>query len=287
MVTALHAFPYDGSDGIGSMALIQGTDGNFYGETTVGGTSTKCGSNGCGTVFQMTPAGTLRTLYTFCLLSSCPDGTAPSGGLIQGIDGNFYGATGGGGAYGGGTVFTITPSGMLTTLYSFCSQTGCTDGRDPTGALVQSTDGNFYGTTWSGGTSTKCGTYGCGTVFQVTPAGSLTTLHSFCTLAGCPDGRLPSALIQATDGNFYGTTSGTSINCTLRCGTVFEITPGGTLGTLHVFDSTDGADPEAALVQATDGSFYGTTTAGGSHGSGTVFRLRHAMASKRSRGQWN
>jgi uncharacterized repeat protein (TIGR03803 family) len=130
---------------------------------------------------------------------------------------------------------------------------------------VQGTDGNFYGTTYQGGTS------GYGTVFQITPAGTLTTLHSF---ANSSDGGYPDAgLVQGTDGNFYGTTAngGTS-----GYGTVFQITPAGTLTTLHSFSGSDGRNPYATLVQGTDGNFYGTTANGGTSGAGTVFKITPA-----------
>jgi uncharacterized repeat protein (TIGR03803 family) len=167
--------------------------------------------------------------------------------------------------YGCGTLFKITPRGTLTTLYNFCSQSGCADGQIPVGPLVQGTDGNLYGTTGAGGTG-PCSS-GCGTVFKITPSGALTTLHSF----DLTDGDGPNGgLIQATDGNFYGTTSsgGTNnSNCNSgSCGTVFKMTPTGTLTTLYRFDYTDGANPEAALIQANDGNFYGTT-------SGTIFKI--------------
>jgi uncharacterized repeat protein (TIGR03803 family) len=280
-LTTLHRF--DGTDGSGPVAaLIQATDGNFYGTTERGGV------NNQGTVFRITPGGTLTTLYSFCVSAPCSDGSTPTG-LIQGTDGNFYGITFGGGSTGKGTVFKITAAGALTTLYTFCSQSNCLDGQGPEG-LVQASDGNFYGTTEYGGTSSKCNIpnyiYGCGTVFRMTPAGELTTLHSFCSLAVCLDGREPVApLIQARDGNFYGTTTAggwSSTICSLRCGTAFEITPGGTLAVVHDFSSTDGAYPGAALFQASDRSFYGTTTAGGASGSGTIFRLAVAPAVKLS-----
>jgi uncharacterized repeat protein (TIGR03803 family) len=279
-LTTFHSF--DGTDGSGPTAVIQATDGNFYGTTSVGG------AYNFGTFFQMTPTGALTTLYSFCShVPYCPDGANPKT-LIQGTDGNFYGVDGIG-ATGGGTVFKMTPAGTLTTLYTFCSQTNCLDGKSPTG-LIQATDGNFYGTTVYGGTSTKCNIpnylYGCGTVFRLTPAGELTTLHSFCSVAVCVDGREPLApLIQAKDGNFYGTTLAggwSSTICNLRCGTVFEITPKGTLDVVYDFSSTDGANPETALVQASDGSFYGTTTAGGTSKSGTIFRLAVAPVIKLS-----
>jgi len=155
-------------------------------------------------------AQSLTTLYSFCSQSGCTDGQAPFAGLVQGMDGDFYGTTafGGSGAYcndqrGCGTVFRITSTGALTTLYSFCSQSGCTDGAYPNAGLVQGSDGNFYGTTYVGGTAFAYG----GTIFKVTPGGSLTTVYSFCSQSGCSDGQGPYAgLVQGSDGSFYGTT---------------------------------------------------------------------------------
>jgi uncharacterized repeat protein (TIGR03803 family) len=259
-------------------ALIQGTDGNFYGTSLAGGTV------GYGWVFKITPSGTLTTLHNFGPL---PSGTYPSAALVQASDGNFYGTTKQGGTnsclYGGtnfgcGTLFKITPSGTLTTLYNFCSQSGCADGQEPGGALVQGNDGNLYGTTGAGGKA-ACGFFGgCGTIFKITTTGTLTTLHSF----DLTDGGNPGGLVQATDGNFYGMTysgGASNSNCTTgTCGTVFKITPVGALTTLHIFDYTDGANPSAALIQANDGNFYGTTGGGGNcttfaGGCGTVFRI--------------
>jgi uncharacterized repeat protein (TIGR03803 family) len=264
-------YPYAG--------LIQATDGNFYGTTVSGGASNN------GTVFKITPAGTLTTLYSFCTQSGCPDGSTPYGGLVQGTDGNFYGTTDYGGKESSGTVFKITPAGTLTTLYTFCLQgdgIDCPDGAVP-GSLVQAGDGNFYGTTDSGGANCEADFgAGCGTAFKITPAGTLTTLYSFCSQGSypnCTDGSYPGAgaLIQAADGNLYGTTAlGGEVvtGCTSEgCGTVFEITTGGALTTLHTFDLTDGYRPVAGLVQDTDGSFYGTTFGGGANSYGTVFSL--------------
>jgi uncharacterized repeat protein (TIGR03803 family) len=242
-------------------SLVQATDGNLYGATYEGG------ANEFGTVFKITPSGTLTTLYSFCsVVPGCTDGEYPLAGLIQATDGDFYGTTYGGGASGFGTVFKITPSGTLTTLHSFCSVVpGCTDGEYPKAVLLQATDGNFYGTTYKGGTS------GYGTVFELTPSGTLTTLHSVCSVVpGCTDGEYPQTpggpegLVQATNGNLYGTTVDGGAN---GYGTVFEITPSGTLTTLYSFCSlvpgcTDGEYPYTGLVQATDGDFYGTTYGG-------------------------
>jgi len=183
----------------------------------------------------------------------------------------LYGITGGGGANdndeycpnGCGTVFKITPGGTLTTLHSF----DVTDGYNPYAGLVQATNGDLYGATLAGGDLT-CGTpTGCGTIFKITPGGTFTTLHSF----DGTDGVNPyGALVQATDGDLYGTTQVGGAN---GDGTIFKITPGGKFTTLHSFDGTDGAAPNAGLIQATDGNFYGTTYALGANDDGTVFSL--------------
>jgi uncharacterized repeat protein (TIGR03803 family) len=269
--TTLHSF--DNTDGAFILAgLIQATDGNFYGTAYEGGAN--CAPDGCGTIFKITPSGTLTTLHSFCSQSNCTDGEYPEAGLIQATNGNFYGTTYEGGANcapdGCGTIFKITSGGTLTTLYNFCSQSGCSDGYYPEAGLIQASNGDFYGTTTFGGTG------GVGTVFTITPGGTLTTLHSFCSQSNCTDGEYPEAgLIQATNGNFYGTTyAGGAANSR---GTVFKITPSGTLTTLYSFcpqsGCPDGSDPQAGLAQATDGNFYGTTFAGGAHDLGTVFKI--------------
>ena len=301
---------FNGADGANPVytSLSQGRDGNLYG-TTLGG-----GSYGGGTVLRITPAGALQTVYSFCSQTNCTDGSGPYAGLVEGSDGDFYGTTYSGGTSGVfGTVFKITPAGALTTLHSFDLSDGAgpdsglvqaangdfygtttggpdsnngtvfkitsagslttlhifdgTDGSGPVGNLVQAADGNLYGTTPYGGV-------GYGTIFKISLSGTLTTLHSF-TLT---DGSYPyGGLVQGSDGSFYGATygGGDTSNCFGNgCGTVFKITPGGTLTTLHVFESTEGANPVAGLIQATDGNFYGTTYAGGNAGDwGTVFKV--------------
>jgi len=246
-------------DGQEPNPLVLATDLNFYGTTSSGG------SGSGGTVFKITPGGTLTTLYNFCSLPNCTDGLEPYYALTQGADGNLYGLTL---RDGYGTVFKATRSGTLTTIYTFCSQTQCTDGADPRGPLVQSADENLYGTTYYGGA------YGGGSVFKITPAGSLTTLYSFCSNKPCVDGRQPNAgLIQGTDGNLYGTTE---LGGFYDRGTVFQITPGGKLTRLHSFclrtSCEDGAWPEE-LIQASDGNLWGITTNGGAHGYGTIFSI--------------
>ena len=202
--------------------LVQGADGNFYGTTAEGGAyiCRTQGRNkiGCGTVFKITAKGKLTTLYNFCSQTNCTDGSDALAGLVQAADGNFYGTTAEGGANTSGTVFKITPKGKLATLYSFCSQTNCTDGATPYAGLVQATDGNFYGTTRFGGANNG------GAVFKITPERKLTTLYSFCSQTNCADGDFPQAgPVQATNGKFYGTTSGGGANMS---GTVFSFSVG-------------------------------------------------------------
>jgi len=301
---------FDGSNGATPVdtPLIQGIDGNLYG-TTLGG-----GTNDAGTVFKMTPAGALTTLYSFCSLPNCADGALPYGGLVLANDGNFYGTTSQGGAANGisGTVFGITPAGSLTTIHSFDGSDGANanapliqgaDGAlygltpsggpansgtffkitlsgtlttlydfpgalDLNGPLVQGSDGNFYGTSELGGA------YGYGILFQLTPNGGFSVVHSFDST----DGSAPACgLLQASDGDLYGTTyqGGSNHSCPNGCGTVFKTTLAGALTTLYNFDSTHGSNPIAALIQATDGNFYGTTYGGGTTGGwGTVFTIK-------------
>ncbi len=162
----------DCTDGSQPGPLVQGTDGNFYGVTTAGGgNSCPLSRFSCGTIFKVTPQGALTTLYRFCAQTNCTDGSEPAG-LVQGTDGNFYGVTTAGGAvgcfvYGCGTIFKITPGGMLTTLYTFCTQSNCPDGWSPLGGLLQATDGSFYGTTYVGGGCGDADETGCGTVFDL------------------------------------------------------------------------------------------------------------------------
>lgn len=292
--------------------LVQATNGNFYGTTYLGGASNN------GTIFQITPDGTLTTLYSFCALCTGGELEYPEGGLMQASNGDIYGTTahfaphdsygtifkmtlGGnpttlhtfhnsyppgtllqavdGALYGTtigfstgrpGTVFRISLGGKVTTIYDFCSQSLCSDGYWPVAALIQATNGDLYGTTQLGGLYPD----GTGTVFQVTTSGALTTLYDFCYLGGsCPNGEAPEkALIQATDGNLYGTTYSGG-----NGGTIFQVIPGGTLTTLYSFcaqaNCADGEGPDAGLVQATNGMLYGTTYLGGANGYGSIFSL--------------
>lgn len=252
--TPLYSFKTNGFDGTHPYAaLVQGANGNFYGTTESGGT------NGDGTIFEITPAGALTILHPFT--ASGTDGSEPFAPLILATDGNFYGTTGHGGTHGYGTIFRMTPQGVWTNLHSF---TYGSDGALPWDAVVQGTDGNFYGTTYEGGT------YGYGTVFMITPAGVLTPLYSF---SNGNDGGYPyGALVQGPNGNFYGTSHGSSTFLspgTNSIGTIFEISSGGSLTTLYRFtNGVDGADPTAGLVLGTNGNFFGVAENGGIIGWG-------------------
>jgi uncharacterized repeat protein (TIGR03803 family) len=241
----LHAFRI-GAGANPYAALIQATDGNFYGTTLNGG------SFGLGTVFKMTRTGTVSVLHVF---AGGTDGAHPYAGLVQANDGNFYGTTRSGGVFDAGTVFRMTPDDQVTIFHSFAGM----DGSSPTAALIEAADGNLYGTTFEGGA------FNAGTVFQITLDGAFNVIHEFAFA----DGAFPAAaLIQANDGNFYGTTVGPDD------GTIFQLTPDGTVTVLHSFSGgSDGANPQASLIQTSDGTFYGTTQSGGASGGGTVFQM--------------
>ncbi len=279
--TVLYSFGSSPNDGAGpNAALVQGSDRNLYGTTVKGGTN----SCFCGTVFRISASGSYTGLYSF---AGYPiDGAGPDAALVQGSDGNLYGTTLEGGTctncqdefgdiVGCGTVFRISLNGSYTNLYQFGSTPG--DGVYPRAGLVQGSDGIFYGTTAYGGTSTNCRSYGCGTVFRISPTGTYTNLYSFGSSPN--DGANPNGrLVQGSDGNFYGTTAHGGTN---DYGTVFRISPSGNKTTLYSFGRypTDGDNPYAGLVQGSDGNFYGTTAAGGTGtccgniGGGTVFRI--------------
>lgn len=279
VLTVLYSFCV-GDDCLGGTApqagLVLATDGNFYGTTATS------------SVFRITSKGSLTTIFNICYAGVCKNGQNPWAPVIQGSNGNLYGTASSGGHCsqpgGCGTLFEVSTQGTLVRVYRFCSEANCPDGRNPYAPLVQGTDGNFYGTTAFGGVNDA------GTLFKVIPQGVLTTLHSFCSQPNCSDGEVPTAsLIQASDGNLYGTTFyGGNSNCAFSnsCGTIFKITPDGILTTVYRFceqvNCPDGSNPWAGLIQGTDGNFYGTTPYGGADlvdcsnnfpGCGTVFQI--------------
>jgi uncharacterized repeat protein (TIGR03803 family) len=207
-------------------------------------------------------AQTFNVLYSFGAHTG--DSYSPAGLLAQGRDGNLYGTTVYGGTYNLGTVFKVTPTGKLTVLHNFDG----THGSLPWGGgVILGTDGNFYGATAFGGT------FNDGTVFKITPAGKLTVLYNFTNGV---DGETPWAPpIQGDDGNLYGTTCGCPFGGAFA-GTVYKLTRCGTLTTLHEFAPNavnDGVNPQSPLMQATDGTFYGTATNQGAYDRGTIFKI--------------
>ena len=276
------------TDGSGPIVLVAGTDGELYGVTVYGGEDGH--TNGDGTVFNITPSGQLTTIYNFCSLPNCSDGGDPSS-FVLGADGNFYGTTADNHLRNTpGNVFRITPEGKLTVLHRFCSKPHCTDGSRSFGGLVRGGNGNFYGTTYYGGANETSCFQGCGTAFEITPAGQFTTLYNFCSQTGCSDGAGPeSPLATDTRGNLYGTASvGGILQCfTDGCGTLFEISPGSQFTLLHSFCSqngcSDGYYSRGQPLLATNGNLYGTTIYGGEDssvcdeegatGCGTIFSL--------------
>jgi uncharacterized repeat protein (TIGR03803 family) len=283
-------YSFSGGDGAEPAGMIQVQDGYLYGTTFSGG------SANFGTVFRSDLAGNLTTLYSF---SGGADGGGPEG-LIQATNGLLYGETQNGGIlcavepdYGCGTLFSIDTTGKLTTLYAF---TGQQDGAQPEEALLQASDGDFYGTTLFGGDSscTASGNTGCGTIFKIDSSGDFRLLHDF---TGGVEGGVPfSSLIQAGNGDFYGTaTAGGDPSCSVTasgenfptyigCGTVFQMDSAGNVNALYSFKGSpsDGSNPFAAVVEGNDGYLYGTTRWGGTAtscsytnngGCGTFFRV--------------
>jgi uncharacterized repeat protein (TIGR03803 family) len=303
-----NGFCVDGDQPMAGLTLVIG--GDLYG-TTFGG-----GEHNAGTVFKITPTGELTTVYNFCSLSGCADGLNPSTGtsLIQGTDGNLYGSTQlnffrltptgkltnlytypsfavqyptgvlqasdgnfyltvSGGVAQDGFILKITSAGKATTLYSFCSLTNCLDGANPGGPLAQGANGNLYGTTANGGK------FGDGTFFELSLAGKLTTLHSFdYGTAGNLGATENSGVILGADGNFYGVAHDGGEICEFGCGTLFRMTPAGVLTTVYEFTGGNDSQGPWGLMQDTDGTFFGTTPAGGSKNLGTVYSVSDGLA---------
>ncbi len=237
----------NGSEPFGPM--IQGTDGNLYGE-----------------IFRVTPGGELSSLYNFCSLPNCADGKSSSPPIL-GIDGNLYGValnSGEGSFQYSGILYKLTLAGAITTVYTFCPSASCVIGDIPAG-IMQASDGNFYGTTPEGGT------HGSGSIFKVSSAGQYTQLHSFCAEENCTDGGTPyGAPVQGSNGNFYGVAGGG----TLGAGVLYELTPAGSYKVIHnsCYNCIYGGY-ETNPVQDALGNLFGTTAYASSYDTGTVYEI--------------
>jgi uncharacterized repeat protein (TIGR03803 family) len=252
-LTTLHSFTAT-SDGSGpATEIVRGVDGNYYGVAQHGS------DDATATIFAISPEGSFVSVYSF---PGSMDGSTPNG-LTQGRDGNLYGTT----QDNLGTIFKITPQGALTTLYTFNSPEV---GNRPVAALLLSSDGNFYGTTASGGTNNF------GTVFRFTPRGALTTLYTFGMIRysiTAVDGNSPVApLTQGNDGSLYGVTESGGYDG--YAGTVFNIGTHGGFTSLYSFTGgPDGNGPASALTFGPDGNLYGAASSGVLFGNGTIFRV--------------
>jgi uncharacterized repeat protein (TIGR03803 family) len=261
----------------------------LYG-VTYHGPSQSCTSLGCGVAFSLTLTGkkwTEEVLYTFCQKSGCDDGAYPGGPLMMDASGNLFGITTGGGAAECGddtrcgTMFELShkkgerkkSAWTETVLHSFCTKSNCADGQAPNGNLLMDATGNFYGTTFWGGSKNY------GTIFKMTYDSKFKSwteniAYNFCSASNCADGSLPEAgLTMDSKGNLFGTTA--SGGHGTYNGTVFEL--GKTYSVLYEFcsksDCTDGERPETSVVLDKSGNLFGGTTNGGSEGGGTVFEV--------------
>jgi uncharacterized repeat protein (TIGR03803 family) len=228
--------------------------GNVFGTLGLG--------TGGGSAYELTASGEYLTLYAFT--GSYPDGNGPVGNLAIDQEGNLYGATVSGGAYGGGIIFEISPTGTETILHSFnCNLEGCY----PNAGVTMDAAGTLYGATSAGGSVFL------GTAYKFVPSsGALTTLYNFL---GGEDGCLPYSVALDNSGNLYGTTEG---GCGGGYGLVFKVTQSGSETVLHSFsrNGKDGFQPISTVVVDAKGNVYGTTTLGGSIGIGTVFKITPA-----------
>lgn len=268
----LHQFGADPRGGYGPNSLVAASDGNFYGTTSQGGAhdcpQIPSSAPSCGTLFRLTPGGTLTLLSSFG--ASPTDGVQPAG-LMQASDGHLYGVTTMGGANGCGTLFRVTLAGVRTERRSFCQSLA--DASSPQFAPVQASDGALYGVTPSGGAG-RCGwSFGCGTVYRMTLSGSFSIVHAFAA-DDRRDGYGPNSLVEGRDGFLYGTTTSGGVSQMDGTGTIFRLGKGGGKTILYSFPTMGFAVPgrPGAMTQAADDSFWGTTEYG-SNGHGTLFRM--------------
>jgi uncharacterized repeat protein (TIGR03803 family) len=264
-LVVLHPFT-GGTDGANPMGNFVSVNGEFYGVTNWGG-STGC-YRGCGVIWQVGQGGRESVVYRF---TGGADGAHPRN-LIRDQAGNLYGNTDSG-ARGYGELFEWDTGNQFTTLYAFSSSS---DGGAPWGRLVR-INGDIYGVTLIGG-SDNCRQgdgYGCGVVFRLSPGGTETVLHAFGRWS--LDGAFPAGGLLDVSGSLYGTTiegGHSTHSCVDGCGVVFRIGNTGQYDVLHRFSGeTDGAAPQAELIQDAAGNLYGTAAVGGSTNNGVVFKI--------------
>ena len=263
----IHSFDFTGgATPMGSM--IFDDKGNLYG-TTWGGGNVDDGC--CGTIFKITRTGTFKVLYNFFFGIDGYENTGigPEGGLTIDSEGQLYGTTYSGGEILGvsnGTVFRLSPKGVITVLHSFTSGT---DGAHPHAGVIEDSSGNFYGTTEAGGK------YGLGTVYKLTRSGNNYVESVLYSFTGQDDGKAPDGpLYLGASGTLYGTTGDGGDPNYCRCGVVFKLAPNGSYTALHQFTyATDGGFPHAGLIADGQGNLFSTADGGGAGGAGTVFKL--------------
>lgn len=248
--TVLHSF--NNTDGAGPVSgLTLGSDGSLYGTAYGGGKSS-------GTIYKITPDGTLTVLYDFL---NGNDGSFPISAPVEGQDGNLYGVTAYANNMPGDAMYRISPNGAFKTLYTANRTAAATLGARGSN-LIAGSDGNFYGTTFAGGANNM------GTVYKLTPAGTVTALHSFDGYHG----SVAYSLIQASDGNLYGTCSeGVGYTGPSGFGIIYKLTLAGDYTVIHTFDGNNGSAPVATVIEGSDGNLYGVTRGG--TGGGVIYRL--------------
>lgn len=285
--TVLYSFPPNGArEPVGGVILD--AMGNIYGTASIGGISSCPSSNvGCGSVYKLAPGSggwAFKTLHYFHWMQSHPDGALPQASLFEDAQHNLYGTTEAGGTTAeGGSVFELSPAKTGAYAISLIGSFQATgdSGFQPSGALISDKQGNFYGTTNFGGMVNSACSYGCGTVFELSPGTSGWTLQTLYSFQGGTDGMLPYGTTLAKDakGSLYGVTAGGgNNNCSSGCGVVFELSPAAGGGwsekVLYAFLGGDDGDyPSGSLVVDAAGNVYGATAAGGANNAGTVFKV--------------
>jgi uncharacterized repeat protein (TIGR03803 family) len=280
----IYNFQAGGDGGYNPIAgLTLDSAGNLYGTTYYGGGTTACGGGGCGTIYKMTPSGSETVLYSF---TGGTDGALPDASPVLDAAGNLYGTATEGGdlscpllpGMGCGTVWKLDTSGNFSVLYTFA---GGTDGGYITAGLAIDTSGNLYGAAYSGGNLSCDSGYGCGTVFEINSSGNFAVLHTFA--GGSSDGQGPEyTLLRDSAGNLYGTTfTGGDQSCIDTggqpgCGVIYKVDASGNETILHFFvgGTTDGTQPEGALLSDGKGNLYGATGFGGAFDGGIIFAVR-------------